>query len=279
MKVIVLMLGAGICFAQSSTRIQTNGPSAASPLTANAGTGQPFPATVVTGRSFTAEAIIESNQILPDGSHVVNRQTVAAARDSQGRTYREEILGSPASDSSAVKTIVISDPVAQAQYLLGPDHIARKTRMAAPPSNQGSMSVSTGMPALGDLALQRFHTGSGGSSGPVHADPQTALAPEQWTAVSDSKTEPLGTRMIAGMLAEGTRVTMTIPAGQVGNQNAPTIVTERWYSKDLEATVLVRRTDPRFGTSTYQFTQVQQIEPPASLFQIPSGYTVEEEMQ
>jgi hypothetical protein len=55
------------------------------------------------------------------------------------------------------------------------------------------------------------------------------------------------------------------------------IVTEQWYSKDLEATVLAKRNDPRFGISSYQLTNVQRIEPLASLFQVPSGYTIEEE--
>jgi hypothetical protein len=53
------------------------------------------------------------------------------------------------------------------------------------------------------------------------------------------------------------------------------IITERWYSQDLQATVLARHSDPRFGSSSYQLTNVQQVEPPASLFQIPSGYTIE----
>jgi hypothetical protein len=72
---------------------------------------------------------------------------------------------------------------------------------------------------------------------------------------------------------------LTIPAGQVGNQNPLAIVTEYWYSHDLEATVLAKRSDPRVGTSSYRFATVQQVEPPATLFQIPSGYTIEENGQ
>lgn len=274
MKLVLFALGAGICFGQSSMQVQTNGPLAGGPSTASAGTGQPFSGKLVTGKPFSADAMIQTDQTLADGSHVVHQQNVAAARDSQGRTYREEVFASPTADSSALKTIFITDPVAQASYVLGPDHVTRKVPMSLP----GAMSVSTGAPPEGSLMLQRFRTAAGGGSGPVHAAPQGAQ-PAQQTALGDSKVEQLGTQVIAGVQAEGTRTTLTIPAGTVGNQNPLVIVTERWYSKDLEATVLARRTDPRFGTSSYQFTNVQQTEPPDSLFQIPVGYTVEEQGQ
>src|SRR6516162_5094690 len=112
MKIVLLALGAGICFAQSTIQTQTNGSLASGPVAANAGSGQPFAAKIVSGRPLTAEAVVETDQTLADGSHVVNRQTVTAARDSQGRTYREEVLATPATGSSALKAIVISDPVA-----------------------------------------------------------------------------------------------------------------------------------------------------------------------
>jgi hypothetical protein len=266
MKLVLLALGAVICFGQSSIQIQTNGPMP----------GGPFPARLVTGRPFTAEAIIQTDQTLADGSHIVDRQTVAAARDSQGRTYREETFASPAMDHSPVKTIFISDPVAHANYVLGPDRVVRKIRMSAPGSQQSEISVSTGAPPQGDVALQRFRTAVGGGSGPVQAGPQS-VRPVQPTAPSDTKVGQLGTRMIAGVEAEGTRATQIIPAGEVGNQSPFAIVTERWYSKDLEATVLASHSDPRLGTSSYELINVRRNEPPALLFAIPAGYTVEEE--
>src|SRR5215469_16257938 len=124
MKVALLALGAGICFGQPSIQIQTSSPLARGPLTANVATAQPFPAKLVRGRPFTADAIIQTDQTLADGSHIVNQQSVAAARDSEGRTYREETFASPATDGSAPKTAFISDPVAKVSYVLGPDHIA-----------------------------------------------------------------------------------------------------------------------------------------------------------
>lgn len=61
MKVALLALGAGICFAEPAIHIQ-NGLSTGGPLAANAGIGQPFSGKIVTGRPFTAEAIEEDGQ-------------------------------------------------------------------------------------------------------------------------------------------------------------------------------------------------------------------------
>jgi hypothetical protein len=271
-----LAFGAGICFAQSTIQIQ-NGPSTGGPPAANAGAGQPFSGKVVTGRPFTAEAVVQTDQMLADGSHVTSRLSLTAARDGQGRTYREEISGTPASGSSAPKAIYISDPVAKVNYFLGPDHVAHKTPMLSLGAQAGAATVSTNG-ASARLSLQTFATGSGGGKGPVQMGAQGAQ-PVKQLAPGALDTQQLGSQVITGFTADGARTTLTIPAGQVGNQNPLVIVTERWYSQDLEATLLAKHSDPRFGASSYQLSSVQQIEPPAALFQIPSGYTIEEDGQ
>ena len=277
MKVLLLAFGAGICFAQSPFQIQSRGPATGAPLVANVGSGQPFSGKIVTGRPFTAEAVVETDQTLVDGSHIAGRQSLRAARDSDGRTYREEILGTPRGGSSALKAIYISDPVAKANYFLGPDHIAHKTPMFLAAAQPGVGMVTTNSAREG-LSLQRFTTAYGGGKGPVQTGPQT-VQPAQQLAPGDLNTEHLGSQLIAGFEADGTRITLTIPAGHVGNQNPLVIVTERWYSEDLGATVLAKHSDPRFGMSSYQLNSVQQVEPPAEFFQIPSGYTIVEDGQ
>jgi hypothetical protein len=52
------------------------------------------------------------------------------------------------------------------------------------------------------------------------------------------------------------KVTRTIPAGQIGNQNEIVITSERWYSADLDLVLRETRSDPRFGNSTYQVTNI-----------------------
>src|SRR5208337_1074714 len=88
------------------------------------------------------------------------------------------------------------------------------------------------------------------------------------------KTEALGTQVIGGVTAQGTRITRTIPAGQVGNQAPIVSVTERWYSPELQTDVMRKQVNPQFGETAFQLTNVVRSEPDASLFQVPPNYTI-----
>jgi hypothetical protein len=89
------------------------------------------------------------------------------------------------------------------------------------------------------------------------------------------KVDSLGTQNINGVNATGTRTTRTIAAGEIGNSAPIQIVSERWYSADLQTVVQSTRTDPRFGTTTFSLTNIQKTEPAATLFTIPADYTVQ----
>jgi hypothetical protein len=89
------------------------------------------------------------------------------------------------------------------------------------------------------------------------------------------KTEQLGTKMIEGVEAEGTRTVTTIEAGKIGNEREIEITYERWYSKDLDLIVYSRHYDPRFGEQTYKLVNIDRSEPDRSLFTVPADYTME----
>ena len=86
--------------------------------------------------------------------------------------------------------------------------------------------------------------------------------------------EELGEQVLEGLLVKGTRMTDTIPAGTIGNDRPIEIVTERWYSEDIDAMVLQRYSDPRFGETTYRLVNVVRGEPSPDLFQVPQGYEI-----
>jgi len=90
------------------------------------------------------------------------------------------------------------------------------------------------------------------------------------------KTESLGAQMVEGVQAQGTRITRTIPAGQVGNEQPLQIVTESWYSPDLQMVVMRKSSDPRRGDTVTQLTNVNRGEPSSTLFQVPADFTVSE---
>ena len=89
-----------------------------------------------------------------------------------------------------------------------------------------------------------------------------------------AKRESLGKQIIEGVEAEGTRTTVTIAAGEIGNERAIEIVNERWYSPELQVVVMTKRSDPRAGETVYKLTNINRSEPAKSLFEIPADYTV-----
>lgn len=90
-------------------------------------------------------------------------------------------------------------------------------------------------------------------------------------------TESLGKQFIEGIEAEGTRTTITIQPGAIGNERAINIVSERWYSPELQTVVMSKNSDPRFGETSYRLTNISRTEPARTLFEVPSDYTLKTE--
>ena len=208
---------------------------------------------VVTGAPFSAVAVQETNQTLADGNHISRKSQVNLFRDSQGRFRKEVTLSGfgPLATSGQPKSfVVINDPVANANFVLHPETKAAE-KMGHP-----------------------FR----GMKGPMKgAFKEKMLAREQEEIASGNlKKEDLGTQTIAGVSAQGTRLTRTIPAGQIGNEKPIVIVRETWFSNDLQMVVMSKRTNPWSGESTYTLTNIQRTEPAATLFAVPAGYTIEQ---
>jgi len=77
-----------------------------------------------------------------------------------------------------------------------------------------------------------------------------------------------------GINVVGTRETITLNAGVVGNSQALTIPREFWYSPDLEVNLAITRKDPREGTQVVRVHEVSRSEPDPNLFKVPEGYAV-----
>jgi len=84
----------------------------------------------------------------------------------------------------------------------------------------------------------------------------------------------LGKKDIDGVRAEGKSTTWTIPAGQIGNAKPINVVSETWYSPELQVTVYSRYSDPRTGEAIYRLAGIKRAEPAADLFRVPAGYEV-----
>ena len=83
-------------------------------------------------------------------------------------------------------------------------------------------------------------------------------------------TTSLGSRDFDGVRADGKKTTWTIAAGSIGNKLPIEIVSERWYSPELNVVVLTRHVDPRSGERIYRLENIRRDEPSAELFKVPA---------
>jgi TonB family protein len=97
-----------------------------------------------------------------------------------------------------------------------------------------------------------------------------------WTNAGEenARSESLGKESLEGVEAEGTRQTVEIPAGAIGNERPIEIVFERWYSPELQVVVMTKHSDPRFGETTYRLMNISKTEPARELFEVPADFTL-----
>jgi len=203
---------------------------------------------VVTGAPITATISVTHDQTLADGNTIHTDNSSTEYRDSQGRVRKEVPfkLATPATGATEGSMIVIMDPVAGKRYVLNPQKKTAHEMPLRPPKERAGTR--------------------GGPDGPE---------PRWKAAGNDVTTEQLGTKTILGLSATGTRMTRTIPAGQIGNTKPISVVTERWVSPDLQIPLSMTHMDPMMGTMTSTVTSITRGEPDASLFQVPSDYKIE----
>ncbi|MBK8316604.1 MAG: hypothetical protein IPL01_22365 [Acidobacteria bacterium] len=104
---------------------------------------------------------------------------------------------------------------------------------------------------------------------------QNAENPNAHTMMKlNSNLEKLGKQMIEGVECEGTRITTTLPAGAIGNENPIQTIHENWVSTDLKMTILTKHTDPRPGETTYRVININRAEPDPGLFTVPPDYKI-----
>lgn len=210
---------------------------------------------VVKGAPFSATATSETTSTLQDGSVLRRTSQVSMYRDSQGRSRHEATFtgfGPLTASGTPKKMVMISDPVAGVHIML--DDQQKVADKSALHTRGGSGADAEAAPAFAGKMQKRM---------------------QQDEAAGLLKKESLGTQTINGIVTEGTRTTHTIPAGQIGNEKALQVISERWYSADLQIVLKSTRTDPRFGTTTYTVTSLQRTEPAATLFTVPGDYTVQ----
>jgi hypothetical protein len=194
----------------------------------------------VTGAPYSGVEVRTSQQLLANGNLIQRQSQTNVYRDSQGRVRTEMTIQRP--DGTTATRISIADPVAGVVHELDAQ---RKISFDRPGHFQNNSGASSSSQTSATRALPANET-----------------------------RETLAAQTMNGLIASGTRITRTIPAGQIGNSQPIQTVREVWTSSDLKVAVMTKVSDPRTGTVVTQLTNVNRSEPDPSLFQVPADYTV-----
>jgi hypothetical protein len=250
---------------------------------------------------YSADAVTTVTQLLVNGNRIDNEMSAKVARDSRGRTRQEHqalFLGTLVAERQTA-LVTITDPVAGTYITLDQERrVAFRTRTRPPVkatrSGDSMASATQSAPSIpgrpvpptvatipntqatpapfppGDVdVLVEQGTGRG------EAIASRGFAVQAVPLGGDSVTKQLGEKEIEGVRVSGTLTTMTIPAERIGNQFPIEIVSERWFSPELQIVVMSRRSDPRFGDTVYRLINIDRSEPPQSLFEVPAGFRIE----
>jgi hypothetical protein len=261
----------------------------------------------VKGAPYSAQAVTETIQTLADGNRIVRKTSSSVYRDSEGRTRNDQAVGDVAPYATAMgepsQVILINDPISNTHYTLDPrSKTARKMSFlnlmkttaeakAAEAKAGGYVTVTTD---AAESADKHAAEADALRATTVEVRPMVAerlrvplprgdkMMDEAGTftvKLAEPKIEQLGKQTIEGVEAEGQRATITIPAGEIGNELPIQIVSESWYSPELQVTVMSRHSDPRMGETVYKLTNINRAEPARSLFEVPSDYTIKETIE
>jgi len=246
---------------------------------------------------FSADVVTQYDRTLDNGAHIHRESRGKIFRDNQGRMRTESQAPSVRPGSPNYDHITINDPVQQViVYLNLKNKTATILRFsdAGPTAPTASAKQSKpkdkntirlgGQPGIGSgptdtLGVPQVPGGQGSlpAAHPVQApDGTTSMDATTFANTAGATIVPLGTKIIEGVSAIGTRTTRTINAGTMGNDKAIVCISDTWVSSDLKVTVLTETDDGQAGRSTIKLVNIVRSEPNASLFQIPVGYTVKD---
>lgn len=201
---------------------------------------------VVTGKPVQATFTITHTETVP-GNMITNTSTGIFARSADGSTYRDvkmAAMGPWAASGKAQEFAYIRNVTAGMQYIV---NVTKGTYQAFP--------------------IREHNPPQGGKKDrPDRSTPPNETVTDN---PNGSYTEP-GTGTVYP--ADDKQTTRTIPAGAIGNLNAITITSESWFSTALVLLLEATRSDPRFGTTTYQLSNIGQ-SPASSLFTPDPSFT------
>jgi hypothetical protein len=198
---------------------------------------------------FFATLATESVKYAADGGTMtfVNQRHIA--RNADGRIYEERwyLVPKGSNVKSTMNWIQLADPKQHTLYNCSPQRHICDLLVYNPESDLSAASLRKG-------STHPLENGEGS---------------DVW--------EDLGTRNILGIETEGVRETTVTNVGVLGNDQPLNSVSEYWHSQQLGLNLLSIRSSPYFGKQTFTITEISTGDPDAQLFQLPAGYTVNDQ--
>jgi hypothetical protein len=198
---------------------------------------------------FTAMLSTEVTRYGADGSSMSGVNQRRIARDRKGRVYQERwyIVPKGGKIKSTMNWIQIADPKALTLYNCSTEVHVCDLLVYDPSHGLSAVNVEKGV------------------SGPL-PDGQGTVT---W--------EDLGKREIAGIETVGTRKTTIMNSDTLGNDRPLTYMSEYWRADKLAINLLSIRSSPYFGKQTFTVSDLSDTDPDAQLFELPAGYTINDQ--
>lgn len=200
---------------------------------------------------YSAQRRFTSVTKLADGAINRSESGGSEARDSQGRTY--------------------SSGERHWTYLEGKKSVLKSEmlyRIHDPVANTDTKWVSS------SKEVKVIH-------GPQSARKENAPEAECQAACNEAtmnalgtEIEKLGIKALGGLVAEGTRSSYTVPAGQDHNGQPIVVVHESWYCSELKIVILETNDDPRSGTTRNELVGIVRGEPDVTQYRPPADYAL-----
>ena len=266
----------------------------------------------VKGAPYSADEVNETNQVLADGTRIHREMKTSVSRDSEGRVRHETPDNITITDPVANVTYILNPKSMTGQKLPMAAGNFAFLRTAAPGIPAGSATASSSFTftttsdgpasitvngekleekAVAEMMAKAKESGrmvtyenrtftgpAGATAGAIHVTSGGVMTADTAMPAMRRRTagESLGTQMIEGVNAAGSRNVSTIEAGSIGNDRPIQVTSESWYSEDLQMTVMSKHSDPRTGDESFRMTNIHRGEPGAYLFQPPAGYQITE---
>lgn len=198
---------------------------------------------------FFALLATESVKYAADGGSMTFVNERHIGRNGEGRIYEERwyLVPKGSKVKSSMNWIQLADPKARTLYNCSPEKHVCELQFYDPKDDLSAVNIRKGVTR--DLPNGDGH--------------------QVW--------EELGTRNILGVETSGYRETTITNVGVLGNDQPLNSLSEYWHSQQLGINLLSVRSSPYFGKQTFTITELTLGEPDAQKFQLPPGYTINDQ--